>query len=456
MATSAFANPFDHASDEVLVEALAPHRHPLSQPQDEEALVRFIAQGRVVLLGEASHGTQEFYALRAHLTRRLIEDHGFAAVVAEADWPDAWRVHRYVRGPSEVEDASQALGGFRRFPTWMWRNTVVRDFVDWLHLHNATHGLRECVGFYGMDLYSLFASIQAVLAYLDRTDPDAARRARARYACFDHCAEDSQAYGYAASFGLKPHCEDEVVAELREMNERAASLATQVGAAREEAFYAQQNARLVRNAEEYYRTMFHRRVSSWNLRDRHMIDTLEAIDNHLESLTGRPPRLVVWAHNSHLGDARATEMGEQGEWNVGQLARERWGAQALLVGFSTDHGTVTAAPAWDAPAARRRVRDGLPGSYEALFHRCGMPRFWLALRGNEALGRVLARRRLQRAIGVIYLPQSERVSHYLHTRLPQQFDAMIHIDHTRALEPLEPQPEWSAGEEPPETYPSGL
>ncbi|MEY4713020.1 MAG: hypothetical protein RIS88_2470 [Pseudomonadota bacterium] len=442
--------------DGVTARALAPHLRPLATPADEDDLVDFLGQGRLVLLGESTHGTHEFYALRAVLTRRLITEHGFGAVVAEADWPDAWRVNRYVRGGGDDADASQALAGFRRFPTWMWRNTVVCQFVDWLHRHNASQPQRRCAGFYGMDLYSLFGSVQAVIDHLERIDPQAARRARARYACFRQFGEDSHAYGYASSFGMQPHCEDEVLAQWREMQQRSANLPRAAGAARDEAFNALQNARLVRNAEEYYRTMFHRRVSSWNLRDQHMAQTLEALERHLATESGELPRMVVWAHNSHLGDARATAMHEQGEWNLGQLVRERCGDAVRLVGFSTDRGTVTAAPSWDAGSQQRRVRDGLPGSYEALFHHAGPSRFWLRLRGDTALAGLLAPPRLQRAIGVIYLPDTERASHYLRADLPAQFDAVIHIDTTQALEPLEPDPGWLQAEEPPETFPSGL
>ncbi len=442
--------------DARIARALAPHLRPLASPADEDALLHHLAQGRLVMLGEATHGTHEFYAWRAALTRRLIEEQGFCAVIAEADWPDAWRVNQYVRGGGSDTDAVQALAGFRRFPTWMWRNTVVRGFIEWLRLYNATHGRRQCAGFYGMDLYSLYGSIQAVLAHLDRTDPQAARRAQARYACFEHYGEDSHAYGYAASFGMQPHCEDEAMAQWREMSRHAASLARASGPASDEAFNALQNARLVRNAEEYYRTMFHRRVSSWNLRDHHMFETLQALERHLARDGGEPPRMVVWAHNSHLGDARATAMHDQGEWNVGQLARERWGDQVRLVGFSTYRGTVTAATAWDAAAQRRRVRDGLPGSHEAVMHATGLDRFWLLLRGHGALAEWLAPRRLQRAIGVIYLPETERASHYLQADLPAQFDALVHIDSTEALQPLEPDPGWLLPLEPPETFPSGL
>ena len=441
--------------DDVLLSGLRQHLRALPSAAAEEALlVGQLSRARLALLGEASHGTHEFYAERAQLTQRLIRDHGFNAVVVEADWPDAWRVNRYIRGKSDDPDAAAALSGFERFPTWMWRNTVVRDFVEWLREYNHGRAPSQHVGFYGMDLYSLYRSMAAVLAYLDQADPEAARRARSRYACFDHYGEDSQAYGYAASFGMKSSCEDEVIQQLREMNRRATDFLAGSTEDRADLFFAQQNARLVRNAEEYYRTMFHGRVSSWNLRDNHMVETLQALDRHLQGLAGKV-RMAVWAHNSHLGDASATEMGDIGEWNVGQLARDRWGEEALLVGFSTHHGTVTAASEWDGVAERKRVRAGLPGSYEQLFHQVGEERFWLPLRGNAALAELLAEKRLQRAIGVIYLPQTERQSHYFHTRLPAQFDAMIHIDHTRALQPLVPEPVWHAGE-PAETYPSGL
>lgn len=437
------------------LDRLRAHLQPLRGGAGQyDGLLQLVGNAPFVLLGEASHGTHEFYAGRAEITKRLILEKGCMAVAVEADWPDAWRVNRYVRGQSQDPDAGAALSGFRRFPTWMWRNTVVRDFVEWLREHNRGRPASRQTGFYGIDLYSLFASIEAVLAYLDVADPPAAAQARARYACFDHFGKDSQAYGYAASHGLRPSCEDEVIRQLRDMNRRIAESAAAPGMESDEAFFAQQNARLIRNAEEYYRTMFHGGISSWNLRDGHMLETLQALERHMAG-HAIAPRIAVWAHNSHLGDAAATEMGARGEWNLGQLARDRWGADAVLVGFSTFHGSVTAATRWDSPAQRRRVRDGLPGSYEELFHKTGVPRFWLGLRGNAALGELLAEPRLQRAIGVIYHPQTERQSHYFHTRLPGQFDAMIHIDETRALEPLEKGAGWTHGEVP-ETFPSGL
>jgi erythromycin esterase-like protein len=421
---------------------------------DHDALLQLIGKSRFALLGEASHGTQEFYSERIRITQRLIEEKGFTAVAVEADWPDAWRVNRYVRHASDDRDAESALGGFERFPSWMWRNTEVRDFVEWLREWNAKRAPHQRVGFYGLDLYSLFTSVGEVLKYLDEHDPEEARRARARYACFDHARGDSQAYGYAASYGAAPSCEDEVVQQLREMNRRAARMAPATGLERDELFFAQQNARLVHNAEEYYRTMFRGRVSSWNLRDSHMAETLQALDRHLAATHGAPPRIAVWAHNSHLGDASATEMGDMGEWNLGQLSRDRYGAEAVLVGFSTHRGWVTAADDWDGPHLRKRVRDGLEGSWEEVFHLAGNERALLLIRGNEGVRKLAMQRRLQRAIGVIYRPETERMSHYFETTLAEQFDAMIHIDETNALEPLDrfEQPSREA----PETYPSGV
>ena len=419
---------------------------------DHTALIDLVGNARFVLLGEGSHGTHDFYQARADITRRLIAEKGFSAVAAEADWPDAYRVNRYVRRESDDTSANQALAGFRRFPTWMWRNTVVRDFVDWLRDFNATRNDKSKAGFFGLDLYSLFNSIEAVVEYLDRVDPEAAQRARYRYGCFEHFGEDSQAYGYAASFDLSRSCEDSAISQLVEMQRRGMQYLNR--GTGDDFFDAQQNARLVKNAEEYYRSMFRGRRSSWNLRDTHMAETIDALVAYLER-QGREPKIVVWAHNSHLGDARATEMGRQGELNVGQLIRQKYGDAAVLVGFTTYTGTVTAATNWDDPGERKRVRPALPESYEGAFHEVGIPNFFLDL-GNGAGGAPLFQEeRLERAIGVIYRPESERVSHYFHAAMRDQFDAVYHFDETRAVEPLEKPERWH-DVEPPETYPSGI
>ena len=423
---------------------------------DYDPLLEFVGEARFVLLGEASHGTHEFYGERAEITKRLIVEKGFNAVAVEADWPDAYRVNRYVRGEGADASAEEALGGFKRFPTWMWRNRVVVEFAEWLRRYNESLAAgRERLGFYGLDLYSLYTSVEAVLGFLDKVDPDAARRARYRYACFEHFAEDTQGYGYAATFGLTESCEQNVVEQLVEMRRRASELASLDGrVARDEFFFAEQNARLVKNAEEYYRSMFRGRVESWNLRDRHMAETLDALVAHLSS-EGRAAKVAVWEHNSHLGDARATELGHGGEWNVGQLVRERYGRESTLVGFTTHRGSVTAATDWDAPAERKRVRPALQGSYEALFHDAGTPRFMLNLREGGPARELLRQPRLERAIGVIYRPETERLSHYFHAQLAEQFDACIHLDETTAVEPLERNALWETGE-PPETYPTGF
>ena len=444
------------AEDQDLIAAVRAAAVPLTGGAgDHDRLLDLIGDARYVLLGEASHGTDEFYRQRAAITRRLIAERGFAAVAVEADWPDAGRVNRFVRGDAGDPTADAALGDFRRFPQWMWRNTVVLDFVRWLRAHNdALAADDHRVGFYGLDLYSLRASMDAVVGYLDRVDPEAADRARARYGCFDHFGGDAQTYGYATALGSAEPCEDDVVGQLRELQRRAAELAGRNGRAAAEAhFFAEQNARLAKNAESYYRAMFRGRPSSWNLRDRHMAETLDALTAHLDR-GGSPPKIVVWAHNSHLGDARATEMGAGGELNLGQLVRERAGRDAVLVGFTNYQGTVTAATDWGGPAERKTVRPGLPGGVEALFHAVGQPAFLLPLRdGGEAAER-LREPRLERAIGVVYRPETERVSHYFAARLGEQFDAVLHLDQTGAVEPLERfAPADDA--EPPETYPSG-
>jgi erythromycin esterase-like protein/predicted phosphoribosyltransferase len=425
-----------------------------------DVLDDLIGDARVVLIGESSHGTHEFYEARAEITKWLIEEKGFNAVAAEADWPDAYRVNRYVRGLGSDSTAEEALRGFERFPAWMWRNTVVRDFVGWLRWHNgrcAADGRRQ-TGFYGLDLYSLHRSMQEVIAYLDTVDPGAAARARARYACFDHSTgDDGQAYGYAAAFGAGASCERQAIEQLVEMQRDALKYLADDGTlAEDELFYAKQNAVTVRNAEAYYRGMFGGRVTSWNMRDQHMAETLDSLITHLDKHAGaQPARIVVWAHNSHVGDARATEVSADGQLTIGQLAREHYAEESRLIGFSTYSGTVTAASNWGGIAERKVVRPALPGSIEELLHETGMPSFFVPMHDGSPAAKALEVVRLGRAIGVIYLPQTERQSHYFHVRPSDQFDAMIHIDSTRALEPLEPTSVWIAGQTP-ETYPSGL
>jgi erythromycin esterase-like protein len=437
-------------------------------PDDKwDRILDQVGDASVVLLGEATHGTHQFYRIRSEITKRLIAEKGFDAIAVEADWPDALRVNRFIQArlsmaggnaPDNGSSANEALHGFERFPQWMWRNTDIVELVSWLRLHNMQLAdERDKVGFFGLDLYSLRNSMDAVVRYLSQVDPEAARQARARYACFDHLAEDPQRYGYAASFGMRKDCEDEVIRQLVEMTANAGRfIADGDHDNAAELFFAQQNARVAQNAEAYYRAMFQGRNESWNLRDRHMAETLEALRSHIIDRKGRRPKIVVWAHNSHLGDARATEMGEHGQLNLGQLVREQYGTnESFLLGFTTHTGTVTAASDWDAPAETKNVRPSHPGSYERLFHDTELGNFIVPLRNNSRLYSLLEEQRLERAIGVVYLPESERISHYFHASLSRQFDAVIHIDETDAVRPLEKTVDHHEGEMP-ETYPSGI
>jgi erythromycin esterase-like protein len=434
--------------------------HPLEGLANVDTLLRLVGSARLVLLGEATHGTQEFYRYRAEVTRRLIVDKGFDAVAVEADWPAALRASRYAQNTEDDAGAEQALRGFERFPRWMWRNTEIVAFLEWLRERNAAVPEASAhVGFYGLDLYSLRESMQAVLRYFDRTDPEAAQRARARYACFDELAHDPQAYGHAVHFGLRDDCRSEVVQQLRELCADASRWFRSGGMQiTDERFYAQQNARVVRNAEAYYRTMFDGRTDSWNLRDRHMMDTLQALDRHLGEQRGRKARIVVWAHNSHLGDARATDVHDRGQWNLGQLVREAESRRGdtFLLGFTTYTGIVAAASDWDRPVEFKPIVPSRHDSVERLLHDSGLDRFMLPLRdASPALACELARQRLERAIGVIYRPDTERWSHYFGASLSQQFDAVVHIDRTQALHPLDSE-SVTRDEEEPETYPSGM
>ena len=420
--------------------------------RDYDALLEAVGARSFVLLGEATHGTREFYRMRADITRRLIDELGFEAVAVEADWPDAYRLNRYVRGEGADPQARASFADFERFPQWMWRNEEVLRFIGWLRERNAPLGPNQAAGFYGLDMYSLYRSAEAVIDYLERVDYEQATIARRQYAALDH-VRDPQRYGYEAALGLRPDCRGAALERLVELMRRAPEYLSADGRiAGDEQFFAERNAHVVMSAEAYYREMFGGRANSWNRRDEHMTQTLFALHRHLRA-QGRQGRIVVWAHNSHLGDARATEMSEAGEWNVGQLVREHAGVdQVLLVGFTTYTGHVTAAREWDGPAERRAVRPARADSYEHLFYRSGLDRFYLPLQGPPA--EVLREPMLERAIGVIYLPETERASHYFTAALSHQFDAVFHLDETDAVEPLDPTERWHR-EESPETYPFG-
>ena len=422
-----------------------------AEPFDEigsanlDRLLDRIGDAKVVLLGEASHGTSEFYTMRARVTRELVERKGFTVVAAEADWPDAARIDHHVR---DLEHPAPDWTAFTRFPTWMWRNHEFRALVDWLREHNRDVAPARRAGFYGLDLYSLHTSIAAVLAYLDEVDPATAAIARHRYGCLTPYESDPATYGYAALTDRYRSCEAEVARMLRDLLGKRLQYTPRDG---ERYLDAEQNARLVANAERYYRVMYYGGPDSWNLRDTHMFETLERV------LAARGPeaKAVVWAHNSHLGDASATEMGARGELNVGQLCRRRFGDRCYAVGFGTDRGTVAAASDWGGPMEVKRIRPSHEESYERVCHEAAVPRFLLPLRGSTGDGelrRRLMEPRLERAIGVIYRPETELASHYFRARLPRQFDEWIWFDETRAVRPL--VTEEVAGM--PDTYPFGL
>lgn len=448
--------------NEDIIRAIEKAAYPLSWViSDYDHIIKVAKDKQFVLIGEASHGTHEFYRARAEITQRLIDEAGYDAIAVEADWPDAYRVNRYVCGKSEDVTADQALLDFERFPTWMWRNKEVEEFVKWLHAYNhrTTEPHEEIipVGFYGLDMYSMGTSVRAVINYLEKVSPDDAKLARERYSCLDHFIDEPQRYGYATESGFAESCEHEIIEQLMELREKQYEYLRYNGfVAEDEYFYAKQNAKVVKSAEEYYRSLYRGgRPNSWNLRDQHMAETLDELADHLSRKLNRDARIVVWAHNSHIGDASATDMRNRKEINIGQLARHEYKDKTLLVGFSTHTGTVTAASEWDAPMERKRVRSSIPGSYENIFFQVSHRNFLLDLRENNEAVDLLQEPRLQRAIGVIYRPETERISHYYYTCLPEQFDFMLHYDETNAVKPLETTMQWHKGELE-ETYPFGV
>lgn len=410
--------------------------------EDLDPVIDAAAGSRFVVIGEATHGTHEFYSLRAALTQRLIRDYGFNAVAVEADWPDAYQVNRYVQCESSHSEAALALSTFGRFPRWMWRNVVVLDFVAWLRRHNESVPPERRVGFYGLDVYSLHASMALVVTYLEQVEPEAAARARERYSSFDHYARDPEQYDFLTDIGLDPAHEHEVAALLEEMRLSAEQDLAQEGLVERDAplvkglmFAAAQHA------GAYYRGMYRGDAGSWNLRERHMAATLEALAAHLHREQGRA-HIVVWAHNAHAGDARATEMARRHELSLGQLVRAAHGVDSTLVGFTTYAGLLTTAREWNGPAGRVHLSDALPHSCEALFHATGLGSCQVVWRESPDAEAILDRPRLERGVGMVYRPETERVSHYFESRLPRRFDAVIHVDHTTAVEPLDPLPEW--------------
>jgi erythromycin esterase-like protein len=399
-------------------------------------LLEQIGDASIVMLGEASYGTHQFQQTRAEITQLLIEEKAFNAVAIEADWVDTYRVHRYVQHLSQDQNAHEALNDFRYFPQWMWRNDDVAQFVEWLREQNQRLPIDARIALYGLDLYSYYGAADAVMNYLDRIDREAAQEAGYRYSCFEQFDQDPQQHGYTAGYGLSPQREEEAIAyamartqrrieELRQSRELAAG----------DQLYAEEIERLIHKAEPYYREIFHGRNNGWNLRNRHLFDSLIMLINHLGK-QNRKAKIVVWTHNAHLGDARFTEMSTRGELNLGQLVKETYADKACAIGFTTYNGTTAAASEWGGQVEQKQIRPALPESYEALFHSLYETAFSLNLH-NPLIRERLGNARLERSIGAVYRPQTERISHYFYTQLSQQFDLVLHFDQTDAVIPLE-------------------
>jgi erythromycin esterase-like protein len=422
---------------------------PLTNADDLDPLIDRVGDARYVLLGEASHGTSEFYTWRTEISKRLVLEKGFSFIAVEGDWPDCYRVNRYVRGFLNSGDSAESvLHAFERWPTWMWANREVVDLVSWLRRHNdRTHRERR-VGFYGLDVYSLWDSMRAVVEYLERIDPELARGARRAYSCFDPYHADPQDYARATAL-VPTSCEAEAVSVLRELRSRAPDYRDD---GREAYFNAEQNALVARNAELYYRTMVRGGPSSWNVRDTHMVETLE----RLMTLHDPHAKAIVWEHNTHIGDARYTDMATHGMVNVGQLVRDRHDDEGvLLVGFGTHRGTVIAAEEWGAPMERMRVPDARTGSLEDICHRENRDDKLLVFTDDPDGGIPgLEAPRDHRAIGVVYDPRRERWGNYVPSVVPRRYDAFLYIDETQGVDPLHMPVR--VGEEVPETFPTGM
>ncbi len=437
--------------DKKKLDALCMHAHKITGVMsDYDALLDRIGDAQIVLLGEATHGTQQFYEIRAEITKRLITEKNFNAITIEGDWPDAYQVNRYVHDGA-YKTATEALASFDRFPTWMWRNVTMVHFVEWLHAYNKEQEQLDKVGFYGLDMYSLYRSVDVIIKYLDKIDPEAAAEARYHYSCFNQYRQDPQYYGYAVYARIIQSCAGDVIEQLQRLQQDTWDWLAQGKLSADEAFYIEQNARVVKNAEAYYRALFINEKNTWNLRDAHLFETLNALMRYHQLKGIEKPKMIIWAHNSHIGDARATQMSLQGEYNIGQLAKEAFGAGAVSIGFTTYEGTVSAAADWHAPVERKNVRAAIADSYEVLFHAAHLNDFYLLFNAEKIVPDQL----LERAIGVVYRPETERLSHYFYAQLAKQFDAVVHCDKTSALEPLDKTAVWVRGEAP-EAYPTGF
>lgn len=426
---------------------------------DYDVLMDHIADARVVLLGEATHGTQEFYAARAEITKRLITEKKFTVIGIEGDWPDTYRVNRFIHHKGSDKNAAEALADYKRFPAWMWRNKEFASLVQWLRTYNqGVCEKSDVIDIFGLDVYSLHRSIEIIISELEKIDLQAAKEARSRYACFD-AYQDPQEYGYISSLFLNKTCHSEVMDQFIDLkNKEISFFKNEDMDPEEEKFYIEQNALVIKNAEEYYRSLFGQPPSvSWNIRDRHMMQTVSAIEQYKKETTGQDAKIIIWAHNSHVGDARGTQMASYGQINIGQLAKELYGAGAISVGFTMYTGTVSAASAWGGNVERKYVQPAFEDSIESFFHLSDKKAFYIALDEDPAIYQFFdTKDYLQRAIGVVYLPQVERHSHYFSAEITRQFDVIIHFDVSHAVEPFDKSTEWQEAEDAPETFPFGV
>ena len=443
-------------NDKNLINKINQHAHPIKTIADLDPLLEQIGDASIVLLGEATHGTKEFYTLRTQITKRLIQEKGFRAICVEGDFPACYNINRYIQHFNGIDSVEKALEDFKRFPTWMWANVEIVKLITWLREWNKEKEFINRTGFYGLDLYSLYESIEAVIDYLTTIDPKAAQKAFDRYGCFDFAHPDAQKYGHLSAMDDRYGCRDIVVEQLKELQTKAYQYTKDKGVlAQEKQFYAEQNAHIIVDAEHYYRSLFFATSPySWNIRDNHMFDTLQQIIHYYQTI-GKNQKMIVWAHNSHLGNAQATYMSSRGKINIGQLVKETYGNDAISIGFTTYDGHVTAASNWGESPQCKKVNPALAESYEWLFHQVGIPNFYLNLSHAKSSMPELNNTRLERAIGVLYLPSTERQNHYFTAQLLDQFDALIHIDTSHALEPIKKVEGW-ADPEVPETYPFGV
>lgn len=442
------ASHFGSRTPTPLFQSIKSRAKPLDEPKDLAPLIQELSQSKIVMLGESSHGTHEFYEWRRLISEWLIKKHGFNFIAVEGDWPACWEVNQFVRG-KQGKHSPHVLKAFNRWPTWMWGNQEIARLADWMRTHNESAPLENHVGFFGLDVYSFFESADTVLKLLKKISPSAAKVARIRYSCLDPFQKDERAYAKSL-IHFPEGCANEVSKNLQSVLKLRLELMKNQ---ENSLFNIEQNARVVANAERYYRAMMHADEDSWNIRDRHMMDTLE----HLLDHHGKEAKGIVWAHNTHIGDYRATDMKEQGQVNIGGLAREKWGKEKVaLVGFGTYRGTVTASTAWDGKTKSMPVPPGIPGSYEAAFHEVAeslkKPTFYISVRGKLPAKDPLIEVRGHRAIGVVYHPERERFGNYVPTSLANRYDAFLFIDETSALKALDLPFE---RKDIPETWPGG-